>query len=297
MLETPPGPAELVARDLAFARHVRPAARRSARWPRLGIFTCEFADWDELVASCHRFGLNAVQLGSHLLERGFERPELVAALDQGGIAVAGLAAYRNLIAPDERARRQERRVPRTLPRARAAHRHVCGRDRVGYAQHAGPNGWHSPDNRRPQAGSSSTTPSASSLRRPSATARSLPLEGSVTARARDPRGLDRALDAFPSRHLQVVLDPYNYLARSHAAGCRAVTRDFLDRFEHRFVLAHLKDVVRAEPRSRRRSSAPASSFRSRTSSFCRRRRPDLPVIIEHLPLDHVPGVVEQVRGR
>ena len=50
------------------------------------------------------------------------------------------------------------------------------------------------------------------------------------------------LDRFPSRHLQVVLDPYNYLARAMLPAAERVTRDFLDRFEHRFVLAHLKDV-------------------------------------------------------
>jgi sugar phosphate isomerase/epimerase len=59
VLETPPGPPELVGRDLAFARTVVPRLDWSPTWPRLGVFARETSDWDEVIAVCRRFGLGA----------------------------------------------------------------------------------------------------------------------------------------------------------------------------------------------------------------------------------------------
>ena len=63
------------------------------------------------------------------------------------------------------------------------------------------------------------------------------------------------LERFPSPHLQVVLDPYD-----HAR----LTDRFLERFEHRFVLAHFQDVDLPQERYLR---------------FLATRRPDLPLVI------------------
>jgi hypothetical protein len=91
-----------------------------------------------------------------------------------------------------------------------------------------------------------------------------------------------------------VLDPYNYLARALLPAAERVTRDFLDRFEHRFVLAHLKDI---DP-----GGADVGTIEFGTGSFAQapyidflaRRRPDLPLILEHLPLEHVPATIRRV---
>jgi sugar phosphate isomerase/epimerase len=108
--------------------------------------------------------------------------------------------------------------------------------------------------------------------------------------------LQGVLDRFPSRHLQVVVDPYNYLARALLPAQERVTRAFLDRFEHRFVLAHVKDVgpggaEEATPEVGTGVFAQAPYFR-----FLRDRRPDLPVVLEHLPLEHVPHAARLVRS-
>ncbi len=49
------------------------------------------------------------------------------------------------------------------------------------------------------------------------------------------------------QHLQVVCDPYNYSPSQLASMHEEATERLLDRFEPRFVLAHLKDV---DPRRR-----------------------------------------------
>jgi hypothetical protein len=71
------------------------------------------------------------------------------------------------------------------------------------------------------------------------------------------------------------------------------TEVLLDRFEDRFVLAHLKDV---DPRG-----ADTGTIEFGTGAFSqlpyleflRTRRPDLDLVVEHLPLAHV----RDVRGR
>src|SRR5215218_5612682 len=59
VLETPPGPPELVSRDLAFARSVFPSLPSAQSWPRLGIFTYDFGpgEWDRLAQTCRSTGL------------------------------------------------------------------------------------------------------------------------------------------------------------------------------------------------------------------------------------------------
>ena len=69
-----------------------------------------------------------------------------------------------------------------------------------------------------------------------------------------------------------------------------MTSRLFDRFEPRFVLAHLKDVSPTALPRERRSSALASSHSLPYLEFLRARRPDLDLIAEHMPLEHVPAV-------
>ena len=122
----------------------------------------------------------------------------------------------------------------------------------------------------------------------------LALEGSVRHVLPTHAALAGVLDRFPSRSLQVVLDPYNYLARAMLPAAERVTRDFLDRFEHRFVLAHLKDVsddgAEAETPEFGTGVFPQHVY----VEFLAERRPDLPLVLEHLPLDNVADATGRV---
>ena len=148
MLETPPGPPELVGRDLAFARTVVPRLEWSPPWPRFGVFARETSDWDEVIAVCRRFGLGAVQLGGDLVEQCFDDPRRADALEQAGIAIAGIAGYRNLIDPDERERRENiEYLARCLELAPRIGTSVVATE-AGTRSTEGQYRWH-PDNRLP----------------------------------------------------------------------------------------------------------------------------------------------------
>ncbi len=294
VLETPPGLPELVGRDLAFARSVFPQLEGAPAWPRLGIFTYELDDWETLIETCRRFGLECVQLGTPLLEEALERPELVDALEQAGIAVAGLAGYRNLIVPDERARREGVEfLARCLELAPRLGTSIVATE-SGTRSTEGE--WHySPENRTP----ASWTLFEQGLGELVETAERhnsiLAVEGTAKHVLGTYSGLDRILDRYPSRHLQAMLDPYNYLSSHLLPAQERLTGEFLDRFEHRFVLAHLKDVGEGGSESTTPEFGTGVFAQRPYLRFLAGRRPDLPLILEHLPLEHVPEAIGRVR--
>jgi sugar phosphate isomerase/epimerase len=301
VLETPPGPPELVARDLSFARSVLPALGHPGEWPTLGIFSYEFGrgEWDGLVETCARFGLRAVQLGSPLLEECLEQPdrvpELRSRLEEAGVRVAALAGYRNLVAPDPGTRRENLDfLARCLELAPSFGTSVVATE-TGTRSHDGD--WvDSPDNWRAETWELLDDALGELVPLAERSRSILALEGSVKNVLRTYGQLLGVLERFPSPHLQVVLDPYNYVSHHLLAAHERLTRDFLDRFEHRFVLAHLKDV---DP-----GGADAGTIEFGTGTFAQagfvdflaRRRPDLPLILEHLPLEHVPAAAERFRA-
>jgi sugar phosphate isomerase/epimerase len=301
VLETPPAPPELVARDLAFARAVFPRIHPSADRPRLGIFTYEFGcgDWERMIEACRKFGLGAIQLGDPMLEDCLEEPDriesLVGLLDGEGIAIAALAGYRNLVAPDSRRRRENIEfLSRCLELAR----------RFGTSVVATESGTRNPDDDW-QAHPDNQVPSTVALlddalgelidvaERNSSI---LALEAHVKNVLGTHAALDGVFARLPSRHLQVVLDPYNYISHHLLAAQERLTDDFLERFEHRFVLAHLKDVAPG--------GADESTVEFGTGVFPQKpyieflatRRRDLPQILEHLPLDHVPAAIRRLEA-
>ena len=74
-----------------------------------------------------------------------------------------------------------------------------------------------------------------------------------------------------------MLDPYNYLARAMLPAAERVTRDFLDRFEHRFVLAHLKDVSEDGAEAETPEFGTGVFPQRVYVEFLAERRPDLPL--------------------
>jgi sugar phosphate isomerase/epimerase len=301
VLETPPGPAELVARDLAFARWVLPRLERSQDWPRLGIFTYDFGsgEWDGLIETCRAFGLSAVQLGKPLLDECLDEPgrvpEIRRALEDAGVSVVALAGYRNLVGPDASVRSANVDfLARCLELAPAFGTSVVATE-TGTTNPGGD--WiDSADNWHPESWRLVDDALAVLLEVAERTGSILALEGHVKNVLRTYGHAAGVLERFPSEHLQLVLDPYNYLSQHLLPAQERVTGEFLDRFEHRFVIAHLKDVDPAGADAGTIEFGTGAFAQAPYLAFLATHRPDLPLILEHLPLEHVPAAIERVRS-
>ena len=293
VLETPPGPPEVVARDLAFARSVFRSLASPDAWPRLGIFTYEFGagEQERLVDTCRGLGLRTVQLGTSILEECLDRPDridsLVRLLADEGITIAALAGYRNLVAPDPVKRRANidflARCLELAPRFG-----TCVVATETGTRHPEGDWTDSPENWRPETWSLLDEAIAELLPVADRCGSILALEGSVKNVLRTAGQLIGLLERFPSRHLQVVCDPYNYLSRHLLPARERVTSDFLQSFEHRFVLAHLKDVDAGGAETGTGEFGTGVFPQRLYLNFLREQRPDLPLILEHLALEHVP---------
>jgi sugar phosphate isomerase/epimerase len=295
VLETPPGPDALVARDLSFARFVLPRLPR-AEWPRFGVFTYDFGrgEWDELVGTCRRFGLGSVQLGGALLDECLERPGEIERLDEAGISVAAIAGYRNLVARDEVTRRANVDfLARCLELAPRLGTSVVATE-TGTRSRAGE--WaDSPENALPETRELLDEALAELVRVAERSGSILALEVYVGHVLRSPLQLLGVLERFPSDHLQVVLDPYNYVSRHLVGAQQRFARDLFARFEDRFVLAHLKDVDPGGAETATVEFGTGVFAQEPYLEFLATRRPDLPLILEHLPLEHVPAAISRVR--
>ncbi|CAN5286169.1 hypothetical protein BH20ACT13_BH20ACT13_07230 [soil metagenome] len=102
------------------------------------------------------------------------------------------------------------------------------------------------------------------------------------------------LGRFPTQHLQVVCDPYNYLSSDLMSVQERATNELLDRFEPHFVLAHLKDVSPDGARAGTPEFGTGVFSQGPYLEFLRTRRPDLDLIAEHLPLEQLPAVRRRV---
>jgi sugar phosphate isomerase/epimerase len=300
VLETPSAPPELVSRDLAFARSVFPSLERSDTWPRLGIFNYDFAagEWDRLVETCRGMGLETVQLGMPILEECLERPARIDALVQllagENISIAALAGYRNLVAPDPAKRRANIDfLERCLELAPRFGTSVVATE--SGTRHPEGDWTDSPENWRPETWELLDEAIGKLLPVAERSGSILALEGSVKNVLRTAGQLTGLLERFPSQHLQVVCDPYNYLSSHLLPARERVTSDFLRRFEHRFVLAHLKDVDAAGAESGTGEFGTGVFPQRPYVDFLNEQRPDLPLILEHLPLDHVPQAIRLLR--
>jgi sugar phosphate isomerase/epimerase len=300
VLETPPGPPELVGRDLAFARSLFPALAPAADWPRLGIFTYDFGpgEWDRLVETCRVSGLRAVQLGSPMLEECLGQPEridsAVERLEGEGISIAALAGYRNLVAPDPGKRRANIDfIAQCLELAPRFGTSIVATE-TG-TRHPEGDWTDSPDNWRTETWQLLEEAIRELVPIAERSGAILALEASVKNVLRTSGQLLGLLERFPSAHVQVVCDPYNYLSSQLLPARERLTAAFLDRFEHRFVLAHLKDVDPGGAEVGTGEFGTGVFPQSVYLKFLAERRPDLPLILEHLPLDHVPEASRRVR--
>ena len=122
----------------------------------------------------------------------------------------------------------------------------------------------------------------------------LALEGYVGSVLKTQDQLAGLLDRYPTQHLQVMSDPYNYLSDDLMPVQVRATSELLDRFEPRFVLAHLKDVSPDGARAGTPEFGTGAFEQLPYLEFLRSRRPDLDLIAEHQPLEHVPAVRRRI---
>ena len=299
-LETPTALPPLIARDLSFTRTVFPTAPTS-RWPRFGAFSYDHAagEWDRLVADFDRLGLEAVQLGTELLDECLDDPESAetrrAQLEEHGIRVAALAGYRNLVSPDARTREANiAYLHRCLELAPSLGTYVVATE-TGTRDPTGD--WtDSPENWGDEAWRLLDDALETLLPVAEESNAILALEAHVKNVLKTQSQLLDLLDRFPTPNLQLVCDPYNYLSRHLLPAQERASAELFDRFEDRFVVAHLKDVNPLGAEAGSPSFGTGAFTQAPYLEFLRTHRPDLPLILEHLPLEEIPQAIDRVRG-
>jgi sugar phosphate isomerase/epimerase len=277
------------------------AVEAEAIWPRMGAFSYGF-ERDQLPALIEGFagyGLSAVQLGSALLDQALENPAARTKtrdlLEANHIEIAGLAGYRNLIAPDPDRRR-----------ANLDYLKCCleSASELGTATVATETGtlhstsdWQPvPENSGDHAWSLFYAALDELLPVAERHGVSLSLEGYVNNVVRTFEDVRTVLERFPTPALQIVLDPYNYLSKDLMPAAADLAADFLGRFDRHFTLAHLKDVSAEGAESDTPEFGLGVFPQEILLKYLRTHRPDLPLIFEHLPFDHIPAVVERLRA-
>jgi sugar phosphate isomerase/epimerase len=298
-LETPRAPPPLVARDLSFTSAVFPVIERRRGWPRFAAFSYELAaaDWDALVTELGDLGLGSVVLGRELLAECLAQPEIIASrrsqLEEAGIEVAALAGYRNLVAPDPAVRDDNiAHIGRCLEVAPGFGTWVVATE-TG-TRNSEDDWTDSPDNWGDEAWRQLDDALERLLPIAESSGTILALEAHVKNVLKTQSQLLGVLERFATPHLQVVCDPYNYLSGDLVPAQQRVTRELLDTFEDRFVVAHLKDVV-AGGAEVGTPQLGLGVFEQRAYlEFLRHRRPDLELIVEHQPHEHVRDVIGRV---
>lgn len=298
-LETPPAPPPLIARDLSFTRSVFPGLDGASDWPRLGAFSTDFreGEWERLAETFTGLGLESVQLMGPLLDACLDDADRAGAagalLEERGFGIPALGGYRNLVAPDPQVRRRNvEHVRQCLEIAPALGSFVVATETGTMS----PNGDWADTPRNSSEEAWRLLYDALERLLPVAEERGviLALETYVGNVLKTHGQLTGLLGRFPTHHLQVVCDPYNYLSRELLPAQEQATPALLDRFEPRFVLAHLKDVSPDGAQAGTPEFGTGAFAQRPYLEFLRDRRPDLDLIAEHMPLEHVSAVRRRI---
>jgi len=298
-LETPPAPPPLVSRDLSFTRSVFSGFDETAHWPRFGAFSSEFGggEWERLADTFAELGLGAVQLMGPLLDECLDDVGRAdsgrARLEERGIGIPALGGYRNLVAPDPDLRRANvEHVRRCLELAPALGSYIVATETGTMSSHGD---WtDTPKNSSEEAWGLLYDALETLLPVAEEQDVILAVETYVGNVLKTQGQLAGLLGRFPTQHLQVVCDPYNYLSSDLMPVHERATSELLDRFEPRFVLAHLKDVSPDGAQAGTPEFGTGTFSQGSYLEFLRTRRPDLDLISEHMPLEHVAAVRRRV---
>jgi L-ribulose-5-phosphate 3-epimerase len=298
-LETPPAPPPLIARDLSFARIVFEGLDDGPPWPRLGAFSRDFGrgEWEQLAETFTRLGLELTQLDGPLLDESLDDPasaaEGRAVLESRGLSIPALGGYRNLIAPDSDERAANvAHVARCLELATTLGSYVVATE-TGTLSTEGD--WmDSPLNATDGAWGLLHDALETLVPIAERSGTILALEAHVKHVLKTRDQMAGLLERFPTQHLQLVCDPYNYVSVDLVPVHEAVTETLLDGFEDRFVVAHLKDVDAGGAEAGTPEFGSGVFAQLPYLEFLRTRRPDLALIVEHLPLAHVPDVRDRL---
>ncbi len=274
----------------------------SSAWPRVGAMAHELAgqspEPQRLLALLRDSGLRAVQLGVPLLEEVMGDRGRIAAwrgqLERVAIPLVALGGYRNLVAPDETRRRANIRfLQRCLELAPQFGTTVVATE-TGTRNRE--DEWaSSPENRGREAWEILCATLRELLPVAERHGTTLALEGHVNHVIGTPEHLATLLGQFPTPHLRVVLDPYNYLGHGLLPRKEQAVGAFLEQFRDRFVLAHLKDVSREGAEVDTPAFGQGVFPQRLYLDFLQHERPDLPLIVEHLSVDQLPAVLQRVQ--
>ena len=265
-------------------------------FPRLGAFFFRHGT-DTLsqgISFFRKHGLSCVQIGdpllSELVKKPEKIPETVRRFHDAGISVIGLAGYRNLVAVDRQKREENLAyLERCLELGPAFDGAVVATE-TG-TRHPRSDWAHSPENATSQAWSLLEEAIGRLLEIAGRCGTTLALEGYVNNVLARLDQVDLLFRTFPSPRLGLMLDPYNYISRDLVPVADRVCEDFLNRYADRFVIAHLKDVAAqgAGGSGDRADLVGTPEYgtgvfpQQAYMRFLRDRRPDLPIVFEHLP--------------
>ena len=296
-LETPPAPLPVLARDVAYTRATFGIG--IGGHPVYGAFAGDHHGWRELAADFRALGLGAVQLDGPLLDRCLADDAFAfegrTVLEETGLVPAAVSGYRNLVAPDASARTSGlAHVRRCLELAPALGTWVVA---TGAGTRSSDGDWvDHPDNWSKETWTLLDDAVGELLPAAEASGSVLALEGMCLTALRTLSQVLDLLERHPSPHLQLVCDPYNYVTYELLPALDRFSAEYLNRFESRFVLAHLKDVE-IDGRGTTRPEFGTGVFEQGPYlEFLRTRRPDLPLVLEHLPLEHVPDAIARVEA-
>lgn len=277
-------------------------------FPRLGSFFWN-ADGDhlKLLRSFNEWGLTTAQLGDPFLTRAIKEPEyrktLLKDFEAAGVQIAGIACYRNIVSLDPKARREN------LDALTAALKVAPELGTFAVATETGTfnreSDWSpAPENISPAAWQAVTDSIGELVEVAESAGSILAIEGYVNNIVGRLYQLEALFDLFPSRNLGLVLDPYNYITRDLLPAADEICTEFIETYADRFVFAHLKDVAPLGADGVAEDEARADLVG--TPEFCtgvfpqqpylrflRDRRPDLAILFEHLPDEHLPAAVER----
>ncbi|MFQ3620671.1 MAG: TIM barrel protein [Spirochaetales bacterium] len=298
------GPAtlpEIVGRDASYARANFPFLKNPVRWPVFGAMTYEFpyteGKLEDFIALLKRNKIEYIQVGKALLDELVAHPERVLSiknhLEKEGIYFVGVAAYKNLVARDpEKLRKNIELMKMYLELAPHLGTSVVatetGTFNLDHDFRPSPKNWTAEAWKELRKTLDILVPVAEKNHS------CLALEGYVNNILATLPQISRILAEYPTDAIQLVSDPCNFLHSRLLPVQLQITENFTHWFEDRLILAHIKDVNPSGAEKGTPEYGEGVFNLDRYLQFLAEKRPDLPLVLEHLPHEHMPTVMERV---